>query len=308
MWVQVPPPAQMNEKQKLLVILGPTATGKSDLAVELARAFDGEVVSADSRQIYRGLDIGTGKITREEMKGVPHYLLDIAEPDEQITVTEYKKIAQDTIASIHSRDKLPILVGGTGFYIQAVVDNVAFPEVPPDEELRATLEQKNTEELFAELQEKDSQRAATIEPDNKRRLIRALEVVEHVGKVPPLSTNASPYDVLEIGLTLEMNELRERIQSRLEKRLHAGMINEAKNLHENGLPFERMIQLGLEYRYLAYYLQGDLSKGEMVDQLTTAIGQYAKRQRSWFKRDSRIQWFRPDEDKQIHAAVKKFLQ
>ncbi|MEX1027429.1 MAG: tRNA (adenosine(37)-N6)-dimethylallyltransferase MiaA [Candidatus Paceibacterota bacterium] len=297
----------MNETPKLLVILGPTATGKSDLAVGLALEFNGEVISADSRQVYRGLDIGTGKITADEMRGVPHHCLDIADPDDQLSVTQYKEHAENAIADIGSRGKLPILVGGTGFYIQAVVDNVSFPEVPPDEELRSQLEQQSAEELFTELREKDPGRAETIEPENKRRLIRALEIVAHTGTVPPPAQTGSPYNLLEIGVHLDRDILRTRIRERLERRLKAGMIDEADRLHRHGLSYERMIELGLEYRFLAQHLRGELTYEEMVEQLGTAISQYAKRQRSWFKRDHRIEWFHPDRHDEIAQRVAQWL-
>ncbi|MEX0930155.1 MAG: tRNA (adenosine(37)-N6)-dimethylallyltransferase MiaA [Candidatus Paceibacterota bacterium] len=297
----------MDPKPKLLVLVGPTAVGKSDLAVELALQCNGEVISADSRQVYRGLDIGTGKITEKEMRGVPHHCLDIADPDDQLSVTQYKKHSERAIGDIRSRGKFPILVGGTGFYIQAVIDDVSFPEVPPDEALRARLEQQSPEELFAELQEKDPDRANTVEPGNKRRVIRALEIIEHTGKVPPPVQTESPYDLLEIGVHLDRDILRARIRERLEERLKAGMVEEAQRLHRDGLSYERMIRLGLEYRYLAYYLRGDVKYEEMVERLNISIGQYAKRQLSWFRRDPRIRWYQPEQREEVREEVGRFL-
>ena len=300
--------ANVTGKKQLTAIVGPTAVGKSELAVEIALDHNGEIVSADSRQVYRGLDIGTGKITDEEKRGVRHHCLDIADPSYQLTVAEYKQCADNAITDIQSRDKLPILVGGTGFYVQAVVDDIDFPEVPPDHELREQLGQKSTEELYKELQEKDPDRAATIEPDNKRRLVRALEIVHYRGKVPQLESSTSPYDLLMIGLYVSREELRERISARLTKRIDEGMIEEAARLHDNGLSYERMIELGLEYRYLAYYLRGELSKKDMKAQLETAIYQFATKQLSWFRHDERIEWFNPQETDQITKRLAAFCQ
>lgn len=276
-------------KKKLLVIVGPTASGKSDLAVKLAKKHDGEVVSADSRQVYKGLDIGTGKITLEEMQGIPHHLLDVVDPQEQFDVTQFKKLADEAIADIHARGKLPILAGGTGFYIEAVVDGIVPPEVPPNKELREQLEKKGVAELFEELKEKDPKRAKVMDPENKRRIIRAFEIIDTLGTVPPREKNER-FDTTIIGIDVDPDTLKQKIYDRLISRIDAGMIEEAKKLHENGLSRERMDQLGLEYRYLAKHLQGELSKEEMIEVLSHKIWQYAKRQLLWFKRDPRIDW------------------
>lgn len=296
----------MNQKEKLLVILGPTSSGKSDLAVDLALDFNGEVVSADSRQVYTGLDIGSGKIMTEEMRGVPHYLLDVANPRDTYSVADYKTAATEAIDNIHAKGKLPILCGGTGFYIQAVVDNLDLPEVPPDEELRKELEQKTPEELFNLLEEQDPDRAESIDPHNPRRLIRALEIVEALGKVPSLEKE-SPYDVLLLGIETPDDVLRERINNRVDRRLEDGMIEEVERLYQEGLSWERMDELGLEYRYISYFLKGDLSKEEMIEILKTKIWQYAKRQKTWFKKDERIVWVRVEERKLIFDIVSNWI-
>lgn len=284
----------MIQKQKLLVICGPTATGKSDLAVELALQMNGEVISADSRQIYRGLNIGSGKITMDEMRGIPHHLLDIADPSQSISVVEYKQLADAAIADIAARGKLPILCGGTGLYISAVVDNRTFPQVPPNPELRAELEKLSLEELKTKLEELDPDRFETVDQNNPMRLVRAIEIVMALGSVPPESRNESPYDVTMIGLELPKEELVQRIQARLEKRLETGMIEEVKNLHGQGVSWERLEALGLEYRYLAQYLQEKISYDEMKELIATKSWQYARRQMVWFKRDERIRWMNPD--------------
>ncbi len=279
-----------NEKPKLIVIVGPTASGKSDLAVELALKHNGEVISADSRQVYKGLDIGSGKITTEEMQGIPHHLLDVADPQNKFTVVQYVDLAKKAIENIVSRGKTPIVVGGTGFYIEALIDGTVLPDVGPNEDLRAELQEKPVEELFSMLQALDPKRAATIDPKNPRRIIRAIEIAQVLGKVPEVTSEPLPYDVRFIGIQISPEKLRERIGSRLVKRMRNGMIDEARNLHKAGLSYQRMEELGLEYRYLAFLLQNKMTEQEMTEKLATEIWKYAKRQMTWFKRDPRIQW------------------
>ena len=295
-------------KQKLLVICGPTAVGKSELGVALALEFGGEVISADSHQIYRGLDIGTGKITSDEMRGVPHHCLDIADPSKQFTAADFKECAEHACVTLLKCNTLPILVGGTGFYIQAVVDDLDLPEVPPDHKLREQLEQYSETELYETLKRKDSNRAETIETDNKRRLIRALEVIEHHGFVPQPNNDTSPYDVCMIGLYRPRDELRERIRARTHHRLEHGMIEEARHLYRNGLPLDRMREIGLTYFHLAEYLDGVYTKDELAEAIVTAEWQYARKQLSWFRRDTRITWFHPTDRTPIIDQVRHWLQ
>jgi tRNA dimethylallyltransferase len=293
-------------KQKLLVILGATATGKSALAVELALEFDGEIISADSRQVYTGLDIGTGKVTTEEMRGVPHHLLDIISPQETFSASEWKRMAEEKIADIASRGKLPMICGGTGFYIDQIVRDISLPDVPPDPELRAKLERLEPSQLFEMLQEMDPERAGIIDPQNPVRLVRAIEIATALGKVPPAVPNES-YDTLQIGLAVPDDELRARIHARLLARIDAGMIEEAEQLHAEGLSFERMRQLGLEYKNMSDYLEKKISKEQMLEGIETESWQYARRQKQWFKRDSNIRWFAPTEKEKIEEEVRKFL-
>jgi tRNA dimethylallyltransferase len=279
--------------QKVLIIVGPTASGKSDLAVKLAKSLNGEVISADSRQVYKGLNIGTGKITKEEMRGVPHYLLDVADPKKRFTVSEYNKLARQKIEEIISRGKLPIVVGGTGFYIDALVGKASLPEVPPNFQLRKKLEKKTVEELFTMLKKKDPTRAETIDRLNKVRLIRALEIASALGKVPPLrevSAEQAQYDFIWIGIRPKKGVLEEKILKRLGARI-PGMIKEAKNLRANKLSYKRMEELGLEYRYLARLLQDKMDRKKFVDELYKEIKHYAKRQNTWFKRNKDITWY-----------------
>lgn len=297
------------QKPKLLVILGPTASGKSDLAILLAKKFDGEIISADSRQVYKGLDIGTGKITKKETRGIPHHLLDVTHPRNIFTVTDWKREAEKIITSVVKRDKLPIVVGGTGFYIQAIVNDISIPEVKPNKALRAELLRKTPAVLFKMLEKLDPRRAREIDSKNPRRLIRALEIAEELGTVPLLKKYESKkYEILQIGIVTDDNVLQERIHKRLAKRMRTGMVEEVRRAHKNGLSWKRMEELGLEYRYLARFLTGTLGREETLKQLETAIWKYAKRQKTWFKKDKRIKWFSVKEYKKIEQEVAQFLK
>jgi tRNA dimethylallyltransferase len=276
-------------KTKIVVIVGPTAVGKSDFAVSYAKKHNGEVISADSRQVYKGLDIGTGKITKKEMRGIPHHLLDVESPKKQFTVGKFKELAEKAIQDIVARKKLPIICGGTGFYIDAVVKNITYPDVPRNNKLRKILSKKNPEQLFILLKKLDSKYAKGLnksEKHNPNRLVRSIEIATALGKVPPIQSGALPYNVKWIVLTQQKEKLRERIEKRLLKRIKNGMITEVKNLHKNGLSWKRMEELGLEYRYVARYLRGLISKEEMIKLLQTEIWHYAKRQILWFKRST----------------------
>jgi tRNA dimethylallyltransferase len=290
--------------KKVLVILGPTASGKSDLAVKLAKKFKGEIISADSRQVYRGLDVGSGKITKKEMGGVPHHLLDVADPRKQFSVSKYKELADIERKYIEERGRLPIVVGGTGFYIDALAGTSGFADVPPNKKLREKLHKKTNQALFKILQKKDPKRARTVDPNNKVRLVRALEIIEAIGKVPALKLKPDN-GFIYIGLLPD--DLDDRIKKRLKKRM-PGMIAEAKKLRQEGLTYKRMFELGLEYRYLALLLQNKITKEEMVEKLYFAIRQFAKRQMAWFKRNKKIKWFKPEEYKEIEKYAAKTLK
>jgi tRNA dimethylallyltransferase len=277
-------------KPKILVVLGPTATGKSDLAVELALKYNGEIISADSRQVYKGMDLGTGKITRAEMKGVPHYLLDVASPKSVYNVSKYKIQAQKIIADILKREKLPIICGGTGFYIDAVVNNIVLPEVLPNQKLRNILEKKSTEQLFVILKKLDPARAKTIDANNKVRLVRAIEIAKSLGKVPKIKSSQI-YSPVFIGLDLPNSELKRRIRTRLVRRLDDGMVAEVRRLHKQGVSYRRLEKFGLEYRNCALLLQKKITRDQLIQNLEREIFQYAKRQRTWFKRNKEIVWY-----------------
>jgi tRNA dimethylallyltransferase len=302
-------------KKKVIVILGQTSTGKSDLAVWVAKHVlnnNAEIISADSRQVYKGLNLGTGKITKNEMRGVPHHMLDVVSPKAKFTVTQFKKRADKKIQEILTRGNTPILCGGTGFYIDAIVNNIVFPDVPPNEKLRKSLGKWSSEKLFAILMKLDKSRAKDIksknEIQNKVRLIRAIEIATYVGKVPRLAAQSpSEYTFIKIGLLIPDEKLREKIKIRLLKRLKQGMLKEAITLHKKGLTYKRMRELGLEYRFMALYLEKKVTKVEMVEKLTTEIIHYAKRQRTWFKRDTSIKWFRPSDTNAIRDVIMKAL-
>ena len=275
----------MKNVPRIYVVCGPTATGKSDYAVELALKVDGEVISADSRQIYRGMDLGTGKITPEEMRGIPHHLLDIRDPNEDFSVEEFQKLAKEKIEEILTRGRTPIICGGTGFYIQSITDNIVFQNIPKNELLRKELEEKSLEELKEMLAEIPKEEDSKIDTENKRRLIRAIEIGRFLGKIPAIQKGPEIYDFEFTYLDFPDEILKKRISNRLEKRLEMGMIEEVQKLHNEGLSWARLENFGLEYKYIAEYLQEKISKEEMIETLKLKIWQYAKRQRTWFKKN-----------------------
>jgi tRNA dimethylallyltransferase len=305
--------------KKIIVILGPTASGKSEMAIKLAKklasyrnevsgaGFNGEIVSADSRQVYKGMDIGTGKITKKEMENIPHHLLNVASPKRKFTVVQYRKLALKAINKIHKKGKIPILCGGTGFYIQAVVDGIVIPEVPPDWKLRKKLEKKSLKELYKILKKLDSARAKTIEKENPRRLIRAIEIVIKTKKpVPTLKKNPLPYPVLMLGIQKEKKELNSLIKKRFLKWLKMGLIDEVKKLKKSGLSWKKIEDFGIHYRVIAQYLQKKISYEKMFEDSIKEIQKYAKRQMTWFKRDKRILWIKNYQ--QAEKSIKEFLQ
>lgn len=297
----------LRKRPKLVVVLGATATGKSDIAVKIAKIVNGEIISADSRQVYTGLDIGSGKITKEEMEGVPHYLLDVVDPQDIFTVADFQTLAEEKIQDITNRNKIPILCGGTGFYIQAVVDSTEFPNVPPNTALRNEREKFTAEELFAQLEKVDPRRAREIDRNNKRHLIRALEITDEMGQVPK-TKQEQKYDALLIGLELPHETLRKRIYERLVARFEAGMVDEVLGLINSGVKIERLYDMGLEYRYVTEYVVGKRSYDDMVQTLYIKICQFAKRQKTWFKRDKRIIWYNPIEEAEtIYNRVNMFI-
>ncbi len=283
------------KKNLVIAVVGPTAAGKSAFAVEMARDLKDkgigvEIISADSRQVYKGLDIGSGKITKREMRGIPHHLLDVVNPKKVFTVSDFVSQSKKAMGEIYNRGNIPIVVGGTGFYIDALLRGIEIPEVSPNLALRKKLEKKSLVELFKILKKLDGRRAKEIDVKNPARLIRAIEIANALGKVPK-KKQKSDYDVLWFGLTASREILKEKIEKRLKSRLSLGMLREVKNLHEKQkVSWKRLESLGLEYRYCALYLQNKLSRTEFESLLALKIFQYAKRQETWFKRYKDIEW------------------
>jgi tRNA dimethylallyltransferase len=283
--------------QKLVVILGTNASGKSELGMRLAKHFGGEIVSADSRQVYRGLDLGSGKITPAQAATVKHHLIDIADVSEYYSLAQYQRNAYSTIDSISSAGKMPFLVGGTGLYISAVVEGYQLVDVPPNDQLRAELESLPLPQLVERLEKADPDAASRIDKNNQRRLIRAIEIAS-AGQTSSAAHKKSPrYNCLQLGLTWPREILVERIEKRLRERLANGMIDEVAGLRSRGVSDLRLNKLGLEYRYIMRYLRGEL---RTVDDLHTHLGiairQFAKEQLTWFKRDASILWLDPFKD------------
>lgn len=297
----------MTYKQKILIVLGPTASGKSALAVRLAKEFDGEIISADSRQVYKGLDIGTGKITKREMAEVPHHLLDVASPRRVFTAHEYVEKARAAVSLIATHGKLPIICGGTAFYIDTLLGDMRPAPVPPNLELRKNLKNETTGALFKKLQVSDPARAEKIDAKNRHRLIRAIEIAAALGKTPQ-QQKIVLYDALKIGIRLPPEQLRGQIKTRLAVRMKKGMAAEARRLHENGLSWARMDALGLEYRFLARFLRRKIMREEMLTQLETAIWRYAKRQMTWWKHDKKINWLSLNDFEDIRQTIAFFIQ
>jgi tRNA dimethylallyltransferase len=323
---------------KIIVILGPTSSGKSDIAIKMAKKFNGEIISADSRQIFRGMDIGTGKILGKLVAvrphfslaarsvrykiflshNIPHYMINIVSPRTDFNVAKFKKRVEKIIADILHRGKLPVICGGTGFWIKAIVDDVNFPEVKPDWKLRDKLEKYSAEKLFSMLNILDPARTKTIDGKNKVRLARAIEICKAIGKVPapysPAPTKGenkregrnTKYSFLQIGIKLPKEKLYQNIEKRVFARFKQGMIEEVKKMHEQGLSWKKIQSFGLAYFWIPLYLQNKISKEELTEKVVQAEKNYAKRQITWFRRDARIKWL--ENYKKIEKSAKAFLK
>ena len=264
---------------KIIVILGQTATGKSALAVKIAQRLDGEIISADSRQVYKGLDIGTGKITKREMRGIAHHLIDVANPKNKFTVIEFQKRAIRAMALIARRGKIPIICGGTGFYIDAITKGIIFPEVPPNYPLRKKLALVSDRALMLKLKKLDLVRAESIDQKNKVRLIRAIEIAKALGSVPHLAVKPPSFKFIKIGLYLPPDKLKKKIEKRVREMFATGLLKEIKKLKKAGVSEKRLRELGFEYSQ------------PTKEKVITETIKYAKRQMTWFKRDKEIKWF-----------------
>lgn len=272
---------------KLIVIAGTNASGKSGLGVELALRYGGEVVSADSRQVFRGLDLGSGKITPEEMRGVRHHLIDVCDAGDFFSMADFQRMAYEAIDDILARGKPPFLVGGTGLYVESVADGYELSNRMPDLAYRAELEKRSTEELYAMLVE--AVPGVEVERRNRNRVMRLLEKLHDGDDVVP---GRNPrYETLRLGVTWDREVLRRRIDERLDRRLNEGMIEEVRGLLQRGVSETFLLKLGLEYRFITRYLKGEIaSLEEMRTLLSTAIKQFAKRQMTWLRRDGAIHW------------------
>jgi tRNA dimethylallyltransferase len=295
------------KKPKIIVITGPTASGKTKLSLKIAKKFNGEIVSADSRQVYKELNIGTDKIKKKERKKIKHYLLDVVSIKKKFTVFDYKKLAEKAIEEILKKGKLPILCGGSYFYIKALTQGLLFPPVPPDWKLRKKLEKKSKKELFSLLKKLDPQRAKTIDKNNPRRLIRALEIViKSKKKVPPLLKRPLDFDFLIIAIDKSPSFLKKAIEKRFLKWLKEGLISEAKKIKKMRLPKNRIKEFGLHYQEIFDFLDKKISKKEMIENSIKRIFQFAKNQIRWLKKEKNIIWVK--NEKEAERIIKKFLK
>ncbi|MDP3995613.1 MAG: tRNA (adenosine(37)-N6)-dimethylallyltransferase MiaA [bacterium] len=276
------------ELPKLIALLGPTASGKSSLGIQLARECNGEVASADSRQVYRGLDIGTGKVTQAQQSLIAHHLLDVVEPGSNFSVSAFQELAFGVIDDILERNKLPVLVGGTALYAYAVIDNYQFVDVPENAELRAKLAALPLDRLQAMVPKKALNKD---DYQNPRRLVRAIEKLKAGAPLKP-TKGPTRYKPLIIGMNLPTEELYARIDKRVDERARGGMIEEVQALREAGISDAWLLGLGLEYKWVTEHLQGAYGRDEMLNRLKGAIHAFARRQMTWFKRDKRIVWVR----------------
>ncbi|MCD5384527.1 MAG: tRNA (adenosine(37)-N6)-dimethylallyltransferase MiaA [Candidatus Pacebacteria bacterium] len=321
----------MSEKEKIIVLIGQTASGKTATAIKLAKEINGEVISADSRQVYKGLDIGTDKVTQEQIDGVPHHLINVVCPSVDIyTVSDFVSDANTAITDIVSRGKVPIIAGGTMLYIDTLFGNVLVPEVPPNPEFRAEIEQLTPASLFAELQTKDPRRAAQMitegQDKNKRRLIRALEIVAEFGEVPDKEEVKCPrgplghFAALWVGLQNDPVVQKEKIDKRNaemlkpEQQSKASLLDEVKNLMQQGITQKQFDIFGFEYKYPAMYLsRTPIIKDEpptleqVLMKMNSGTWRYAKKQRAWWSGRAEINWFKASEYNKLLTQVTKFL-
>ena len=289
------------------VILGPTSSGKSEIAVKLAKHFDGEIISTDSRQIYKDMNLGTGKVEGEWdnniylYKDIPHHLIDFVDPKDDYNVSHFKSDAKQRIIEILQKEKMPILCGGTGFWILSLIDDLEFPGVAPNQELRKKLEEKSNEALLELLKKLDPERADSIDSKNKIRIIRAIEIASQLGKVPKMEMfpaekstfnfESQKIPFLQIGIDWPIEKLSEKIKTRLNDRFQAGMIEEIKMLQDKyDISLEKIQSFGLAYHWIPEFMKGNISEKELQEKVYFAERNYAKRQKTWFKRDKRIIW------------------
>ncbi len=294
-------------KPPLVAVVGPTAAGKSDLGVAIALAIGGEVVNADSMQVYRGMDVGTAKLTVAERRSVPHHLLDVWDVRETVTVVEFRELARAAIADMLSRGPVPVLVGGSGLYVRAVLDELDFPGTDADvrARLEAELEQHGAQRLHARLSAADPDAAKRILPTNGRRIVRALEVIELTGRPFTASLPAPTYaqPAVQIGLSVPRPELDERIERRVDRMWALGLVDEVRRLADLGLREGRTASRALGYQQVLRFLAGEWSEEQARDETVRATKRFARRQESWFRRDSRVQWLPYDDERFLERAL-----
>ncbi|MEH7384507.1 tRNA (adenosine(37)-N6)-dimethylallyltransferase MiaA [Bacillus sp. JJ1521] len=304
-----------SKNEKLVVLIGPTAVGKTKLSIELAKKLNAEIISGDSMQIYKGMDIGTAKISNDEMEGIPHHLIDIKEPHESFSVAEFQTAVRKLISDIHSRGKLPMIVGGTGLYIQSVIYDYQFTDDASNPEYRKRLEQQVTENgvdsLFLELKEIDPESAERIHPNNVRRVVRALEIFKTTGKTMTEYMEEQKqeliYDVALVGLTMDREMLYERINDRVDLMIESGLLKEVSIFHTQGLRDCQSIQ-AIGYKELYGYLDGSLSLEEAITQLKQNTRRYAKRQLTWFRNKMDVKWFDMTEKNQFEEKFSEIYK
>jgi len=291
--------------EKIIIITGPTASGKSALAVDIALKLNGEIVSADSRQVYKDLDIGTEKIKKDQMMGIPHHLLSIVKPTETFSAYEYEKIAVETIDDILKRKKLPIICGGTGFYIDTIYFKNSLAKVEPNKELREKLSNKTNEEIFKMLEKLDKKVANEIDKDNPLRVVRAIEIIKKLGYLPKRKMEKR-YDALFIVLSAPEEILLQRIKQRLNNSWNS-LIDETKRCIKNGIDKKRLSQLSMYYRFAIEFIENNITKEEAKENIIRKVRLYSKQQIRWIKRNSDIQQFPYDDTKKINDYIKKSL-
>ena len=291
---------------KVVAVVGTNASGKSALGIELAKRFGGEIISADSRQVFKGLDLGSGKVTPEEMQGVVHHLIDVREPNEFFSMADFQKMSYAAIEDIRARGHLPMIVGGTGLYVDSVLDGYLLSDKEPDLAYRAELEKLTTPELYDMLI--GLMPEAQVDRNNRNRVMRMIERIHDGDDAVP--GKQKRYESLRLGVSWPRDVLGERIDERLERRLNEGMIEEVQGLISRGATTEFLLGLGLEYRFITQYLLGEMGREEMLSKLAIAIKQFAKRQMTWFRRNPDIVWLDMAGDYMGQAveAVEAFLK
>lgn len=305
--------SQATGQEKLLVVVGPTGVGKTALSLELATRFDGEIVSADSRLFYRGMDIGTDKPGPATRAQIQHHLIDICEPDETVSLGQYKRMAMSVIDAVHERCRLPLLVGGTGQYVKAIVEGWTIPEIGPQESLRRALEQLGGPEMYRWLRQLDPASASKIDAKNVRRLVRALEVTLVSGRpISQLQQKKAPQlDITMIGLWCERRVLYERIDARVDRMIAKGLVEEVEQLRAKGFDHTLPAMSGLGYRQVWAYLEGEMSLAQCVERIKYETHRFARQQHNWFRRDDKqINWYDTQEagwQVKVHRDLDRFV-